>query len=185
MGAPELARTQFRREAVGYLALPALYGALMAGGLFVPSPTLVLLSLALVLLLLLQARSAGMAASTVSAARPPGPSVHVSPRPLEAADSAFVREVNYTVAANAIGFFAFLWALELHLRALASGATGPTALLPGALLAIGIIVGGREAARIAAWRAVEDLGAGRLPGLPEGGPSLRDYLEWRARVGSE
>ena len=52
--------------------------------------------------------------------------------------------LNYTVAANALGYLAFLWALDLHLRALGGGATGPTPLLPGALLAIGLIVGGRE-----------------------------------------
>ena len=185
MGAPDLARTEFRREALGYLAMPALYGALQAAGVFVPSPALLLLSLALVLMLLLQARSAGAAASTLPPTRRGGQPILVAPRPLEAADRAFVQQVNHTVVANALGFFLFLGALELHLRTLAAGATGATALLPGALLAIGVIIGGREAARIAAWRAVGDLASGSLPGLPLAGPSLRAYLEWRAGVGAE
>lgn len=182
VGARELARSQFRREALGYLALPALYGALMTAGVFVLAPTLVLLSLALVFMLLLQARSTGAAAAVAGRARRSGQTSHALRGAIEAADRAFVRQVNYTVAANVLGYLAFLWALDLHLRAVEGGRTGPTALLPGALLAIVLIVGGHEGARIAAWRGVPELPEGRLPGLPDSGPSPREYLEWRAAV---
>ncbi len=185
MGAPDLARRQFRREALGYLALPVLYAGLMAAGVFLPSPTLVLLSALLVAVLLMQARSARAAGALAARRQRPSKATQASREALDAADGAFLRQVNFAVASGALGYIVFLGALDLHLRALASGAAGSTALLPGAVLGIGLIVGGREAARIAAWRPVGDLKAGRLPGLPDSGPTPRAYLEWRAGVEAE
>lgn len=185
MGAAELWHRQFSREALGYLALPALYAGLMAAGVFVASPALVLLSALLVGVLLLQARAAG-AAARVAARSPAPPKVALAPRKaLDAADAAFLRQVDYTVVTGALGYLVFLGALDLHVRVLASGQASSTALLAGALSSIALIVGGREVARFAAWRRVEFLQAGHLPGLRASGPTPRAYLEWRAGVEAE
>lgn len=185
-----LRRRQLLRETLGYLTLPVLYGALMASGALLWVPSLVLLSLALVLLLLLQMRS-GLAAGALAAApqreRRRG---KVPAKALEAADGCFLRQVDYTVLANAAGYLVFLVGIDEHLKASLRGELGSSALIAGALVGIAIAIAGREAARRAAWgryAAVYPTLWSAPTGLDGGraARSTRDYFDWRSTVEAE
>lgn len=186
VNARALRRKHVIRETLGYLALPAVYGALMAAGVFVFSPTLVALSFALVVLLLLQLRSAAIASAIVAKAAPAGGKA--PPRKaVEAADARFLAQVNYTLVANVAAYLVFLAGMDLHVRALAAGAPPGAALLIGAVAAVGVVIGGREAARRAAWAGFEarhpSLWASQA-GLDNGKAtrSASTYFDWRSRA---
>jgi hypothetical protein len=183
MEAKALRRAQLRRETLGYLCLPALYGALMAGGVFVYSPTLVLVSLGLVMMLILQLRSRAISSAMVR----PAPRSAGKPWPpdaLDAADLRFMRQVNYALAANVAAYLVLLEGIDLHVRALANGQPPGAALPVGAALAFALILVGREGARRAAWSGF----GGRFPELwaakdgLDGGRATRSpatFFEWR------
>lgn len=183
----ELRRTQRLRESLGYLLLPALYAGLMASGAFLVVPSLVLLSFALVVMLLLQARAGQIASRLTPRQARPARDQRLPADALEAADARFLRQVAYTVAANAAGYLVFLAAVDLHLKASLRGDAASGVLLYGALGGIAIVIAGREAARLAAWSGFER----RFPalwasptGLDRGKStrSAREYLDWRCEV---
>jgi len=182
MDAESLRRTQLYREALGYIALPLGYGALMFAGVFVPSAQLVAISFALVAMLLLQGRSMGVSRRVAMRSAPPPDSSHVSAKALRAADARFLRQINYTLGANAAGYYVFLFVLDANLRAPPAPGSLSSTVLVGAFVGIALVVGGREVARRAAWRPADGATMPVPVGLRPSGPYPPEYLEWRRRA---
>ncbi len=178
-----LRRAQWIRECAGYLALPALYGALMAAGVLSFAPSLALLTLALVFLILLQSRSASAAGALVRHHR--RPLGGAAPREqVDEADRRFLRQVAYASAGNVLGYLALLAGIDVHLRGAAVGAPPGIALWVGAAAALGVVLAGRALARRAAWSDFREC----FPSLwdsmgdAKGGRATRSpaaYWEWR------
>jgi hypothetical protein len=183
----ELRRVQLARETLGYLAIPLLYGALMAAGVFLYKPELAVFTLILVLLLILQAR-AGRIASTIAArAGDAGRGPQAPARAVAAADQSVLAFVTYSTAASMAGYLVFLAALDLTLHMADRGEPGGLPLVLGTLAGIAIVVVGKDVARRLAWRgfAAQFPDVWQGPGGMDRGKRVRtagQYLDWRMAV---
>lgn len=181
----ELRRVQLARETLGLIAIPLVYVLLMASGVFLWRPDLAMVTVALVAFLILQGRAGRLSATL--AARGPEPLLGARFRPetLRAADARFLRSANYSSIAQFVGYLVFLAALDLALRQSGTASPKGALFLVMTVVALGVAIAGREAARRIAWKGF----AAQFPDVWSGPSGLggwrgvrgaADYLEWRS-----